>query len=100
MDAEGISNACRTNVMMNRPVTNTPASEARNSTVVSRGFSSLSLSLSLSLSFFAKRLPRLHSALIYQAERAVPARYLHQVPHGVNESRKFITGAGITRLLA
>ncbi len=46
IDAEGISNAWNTNVMMKRPVTSTPASEARNSTVVSRGFSSGSFSCS------------------------------------------------------
>ena len=40
MELEGISKACKTNVMMNSPVTSTAASEARNSTVVSRGFSS------------------------------------------------------------
>jgi hypothetical protein len=39
MELEGISNACTMKVMMKRPVTSTAASEARNSTVVSRGFS-------------------------------------------------------------
>jgi hypothetical protein len=40
IELEGISNACTTNVMMNNPVTSTAASEERNSTAVSLGFSS------------------------------------------------------------
>jgi hypothetical protein len=57
IELEGISNACSTNVMMNSPVTSTPAREARNSTVVSRGFSSTRFPLSIlltmtSFSFF------------------------------------------------
>jgi len=37
------------NVMMKSPVTSTPAREARNSTVVSRGFSSLGVSFCFSV---------------------------------------------------
>jgi len=44
IELEGISNAWTTNVMMNRPVTSTDAKDARNSTVVSRGFSSFFVS--------------------------------------------------------
>jgi hypothetical protein len=43
IELEGISNACTTKVMMNNPVTSTAASDDRNSTVVSRGFSSTSI---------------------------------------------------------
>ena len=48
IELDGISNACTTNVMMNNPVTSTAASDARNSTVVSLGFSSASLSFDFS----------------------------------------------------
>src|SRR5436305_9479945 len=40
IELEGISKACTTNVMMNRPVTRTAQSEARYSAVVSFGLSS------------------------------------------------------------
>ena len=54
IELDGISNACTTNVMMNNPVTNTAASDERNSTVDSLGFSSAKSSTrTVSLSFFA-----------------------------------------------
>src|SRR5579859_2260271 len=76
------------NVIMKRPVTRTPASEARNSTVVSRGFSSSSLSLS----FFFTRLPRRRN-LLHKSESPVPAGDLQDVTQRIQEPVKFITGS-------
>src|SRR6202049_776714 len=90
MELDGISNACTTNVMMNSPVTNTAASDERNSTVDSLGFSSATLS-SNAISFFADffsviidvcsgtnfapaRFMRRWKYSVYQSQRAVPAR--------------------------
>src|SRR5439155_12834952 len=70
---------------MNRPVTNTPASEARNSTVVSRGFSSCCSLFANGSSSFGD------SGLLNKPKRSVPARDLHQVAHGIDEPGKFIT---------
>ena len=56
MELEGISNACRINVIIKSPVTSTPASDARNSTVVSLGLS-FGVLLSM-LSFFANLMVR------------------------------------------
>src|SRR5437870_3572260 len=93
IEAEGISNACRTKVIIKSPVTKTPASDARNSTVVSRGFSSF-LSL-FGTSFFGTVVlfERVYD-LLYEAERAVPARDLHQMTHRIQKTRKFITRRG------
>src|SRR5690242_7781675 len=88
MDDEGISNAWKMNVIMKRPVTSTPASEARNSTVVSRGFSSSSLSFS----FFFTRLPRRRS-LLHKSESPVPAGDLQDMAQCIQEPVKFITGS-------
>src|SRR5690242_18704900 len=88
MDDEGISNAWKMNVIMKRPVTSTPASEARNSTVVSRGFSSSTLSLS----FFFTRLPRRRD-LLYKSESPVPAGDLQDMAQRIQEPVKFITGS-------
>ena len=52
IELDGISNACTTNVMMNSPVTSTAASDDRNSTVVSLGFSSAAALSTASSSFF------------------------------------------------
>src|SRR5208283_192458 len=46
IELDGISNACRANVMMNSPVTITMAMEAMNSGVVSLGFAGLCASAS------------------------------------------------------
>src|SRR5437667_11947428 len=93
MEAEGISNACRMNVMMNSPVTKTPASDARNSTVVSRGFSSF-LSLFGTSFFGTVVLFERVCDLLYEAERAVPAGDLHQMTHRIQKTIKFITWSG------
>src|SRR5258707_2244638 len=93
IELEGISNACTTKVMMNNPVNSTAASDARNSTVVSRGFSSTSSFTWLSLtwlSFFATlsnpslfsiylAAQRVQSTLIHHAQSAVPTRDLKNV---------------------
>src|SRR5579864_4962498 len=88
MEDDGISNACTMKVIMKRPVTSTPASEARNSTVVSRGFSSCSLS------FLATRLlvQRFRNSPD-QPQRAVPACDLHDMTQCIKEPVKFITGS-------
>src|ERR1700683_161161 len=111
MELEGISNACRINVMMNRPVTSTPASEARNSTVVSWGFSSTVCSSSFLLtktafSFFGTvairfrgfhfasgraKHPNSHTFLTHQPKSTFPARDLEHVSHRVSEMKKSIT---------
>src|ERR1700692_888507 len=88
MELDGISNACTTNVMMNSPVTNTAASDERNSTVDSLGFSSARLS-STTTSFFGDFFSviidvcsgtefcagQIHAPVeysVYQSQRAVP----------------------------
>src|SRR5262249_22267302 len=87
IELEGISKACRTNVMMNRPVTSTAASEARNSTVVSRGFSGCAV-----LSFLANfRFPRMFCQLTYQPECPIPASHLQEMRNRVSEMVEFIT---------
>src|SRR5271166_3829409 len=99
IELEGISNACTTNVMMNRPVTSTAASEERNSTVVSFGFSFSTLFSGLSSFFatlnvpvpngiFSAQISRPETARrweysVYQPESAVPARDLKDVSDGV-----------------
>src|SRR5208282_3364414 len=101
IELEGISNACTTNVMMNNPVTSTAASEERNSTVVSRGFSSTSTSFFALLSFFATviypsrlgcrtaRLILAAESLIHQPQGPVPARDLKNVRHRIGKMRQF-----------
>src|SRR3954471_6204285 len=95
IELEGISNACTMKVMMNNPVTNTPAREARNSTVVSRGFSSCFFS-----SFFLSVFGNLFSFcsklqdLTHHAESPVPAGDLEQMGNRVRETKKFISGSG------
>src|ERR1700674_3654171 len=103
MELEGISKACNTNVMINRPVTSTAASDARNSTVVSRGFSSTGFLLStISFSFFGKfgirfrRFLRQRTfigapASAHQPESTFPARYLEQMSYRVGKVIKSIT---------
>src|SRR4029077_10368458 len=49
IELDGIANAWTTKVMMNKPVTNTPADEERNSTRVSFGFSFATFCVFLSL---------------------------------------------------
>src|ERR1700693_2882650 len=108
IELEGISNACTTNVMINNPVTSTAASEARNSTVVSLGFSSTSLtsfSLFLSLlSFLATvfnpsrfqitkllNYPITKFSSLHQPQRAVPARDLKDMRDRIGKVIEFIT---------
>src|SRR5437868_5534170 len=106
IELEGISNACSTNVMMNKPVTSTPAREARNSTVVSRGFSSTSFSLSRTSSFsffgtfgthfrgFCSPRTLIRAPVsAHQPEGSFPARYLQQMSYRVGEVIKSITHA-------
>src|SRR5438093_1482703 len=81
------------NVMMKSPVTSTPASDARNSTVVSRGFSSCTSSCS----FFFNRFP--FGRLLDQQQSAVPSSDLQDVTHRVQEPLKFITGSELARRL-
>src|ERR1700687_3111249 len=90
MELDGISKACSTKVMMNRPVTSTAANEARNSTVVSRGFSSLTLSFSFLANLYP--VPLNYCVLtVHHSKRAVPARHLKQMGRGVGEVDEFIT---------
>src|SRR5664279_98421 len=103
IELDGISNACSTNVMMNRPVTSTPASEARNSTVVSCGFSSTGFPLPMTSSFsffgtFAIRFrgflfsaPSSEHPSAHQPESSFPARYLEQMSYRVGKVYKSIT---------
>src|SRR6266851_3786595 len=97
IEADGISNACSTNVIMNSPVTSTSASEARNSTVVSRGFSSTMTSSFFF--FFATFRIRFRgfflssSSLANQPESTLPARYLEHVSYRVGKVIKSITHA-------
>src|SRR3984885_14371419 len=96
IELEGISNACTTKVMMNNPFIRTAASDDRNSTVVSRGFSSSSFFALLS--FFATVINPSHlgckailsaETLIHQPQRPVPARDLEEMSHRVNKVRQF-----------
>src|ERR1700676_2313132 len=98
MELDGISNACNTNVMINRPVTSTAASDARNSTVVSRGFSSAGFLLStISFSLFGKFGIHVEELFIsapssaHQPESTFPARYLEQMSYRVGKVIKSIT---------
>src|ERR1700722_15604703 len=109
IELEGISKACITKVMMNSPVTSTAASEDRNSTVVSFGFSSVTL-LSL-FSVFANLIVRSDEFLpgperlllylrfpydfpttsqlsVYQPESAIPAGNLKQVRNAISEMKE------------
>src|ERR1035438_2596023 len=93
MELEGISKACRINVMMNKPVTRTPAREARNSTVVSLGFSSSTTIFSF-LDTFGIRFRRISSrtsSLAHQPESPFPASYLEQMRDRVGKVIKSIT---------
>src|SRR5947209_3543720 len=100
IELDGISNACTTKVMMNKPVTNTAARDARNSTVVSFGFSSTAFLSTTSL-FFAtivfsilsnacknlcSSVPTSRPQLVYQPQRAAPARVLKQMCQRICES--------------
>src|SRR6202521_2243708 len=98
MELEGISKACNTNVMINRPVTSTAASDARNSTVVSPGFSSAGFLLStISFSLFGKFGIHVEELFIsapssaHQPESTFPARYLEQMSYRVGKVIKSIT---------
>src|SRR5579864_1797687 len=111
IELDGISNACTTKVMMNSPVTNTAASDDRNSTVVSFGFSStlfFSKTASLFATFVFRQVatwclrsgraalarlelaftqslndPMTQSPSVYQPQRPVPARDLKDVRHRI-----------------
>src|SRR6185437_10461373 len=98
IDDDGISNACRTKVMIKSPVTSTPASDARNSTVVSRGFSCFCVSLSLSFFANSSSSVRHASNLLHQPQGTVPARDLRNVSHCIQEPVKFITGGCVAHL--
>src|SRR2546423_11837478 len=74
MELEGISNACRLKVMMNRPVTSTAAMEAINSMVVSRGFSFFTAFLSL---FLAKSVYLIEFVSLRRRMRRHPEELLH-----------------------
>src|SRR5581483_7708674 len=83
------SNAWTTKVMMKRPVTSTAASDARNSTVVSFGFSSAAFFSAMSsfLATFALSTvlnPRATYS-VYQPQRPVPAGVLKQMGEGIGE---------------
>src|SRR5580704_1523983 len=102
IELEGISKACRTNVMMNSPVTRTAASEVRNSTVVSRGFSSCLSSFLANRSFLANGSFAFNSyvqlwRLFDHPKSAVPARHLEQMSGRISEMIKFITRCGRNR---
>src|SRR5882724_6177718 len=103
MELEGISNACKTNVMMNRPVTSTPASEARNSTVVSLGFSFTTSSVSFFATFAIrfKDLLLIVSSSTHQPERASPSRSLVHMGDRIRKMKKSIThGWGSGKIVA
>src|SRR5580704_2630891 len=88
IELEGISKACTIKVIMNRPVTSTAARDARNSTVVSRGFSTCVFS------FLATRFIPLKGRsppLVDYSKCTVPARELKQMADRVGEVMKFIT---------
>src|SRR6202041_1255815 len=96
IELEGISNACTTKGMMNNPVTRPAASDDRNSTLLSRGFSSRSLFAFLS--FFATVINPSQPAfeailsaetLIHQPQRPVPPRDLEEMRGCVNKVRQF-----------
>src|SRR6202044_1752017 len=95
MELDGISNACTMNVIMNRPVTSTAASEARNSTVVSRGFSAC-VSSFVATRFFPIKVGR-YSPLVDYSKCPVPASKLKQMADCVGEVIKFITRRGRNR---
>src|SRR5579863_4049069 len=120
IELDGISNACTTKVMMNNPVTSTAASDAKNSTVVSRGFSSAPLfaSLSRSRSFFATmihpsrlRPQKLDQRLVFkgygfrrfsphQPQRPAPSRDLKNMSDRICEVIKLTTDRRRCRHLA
>src|SRR5271167_4933932 len=94
MELEGISKACTMKVMMNRPVTSTAAREARNSTVVSRGFSACVFF------FMATKFCPVNgrcTPLVDYSKCPIPARYLKQMADRVGEVIKFITRRGRNR---
>src|ERR1022692_2799360 len=91
IELEGISKACTMNVIMNRPVTSTAARDARNSTVVSRGFSTCVFS------FLATRFCPVSGRcppLVDYSKCAVPACQLEQMADCVGEMIKSITRGG------
>src|SRR5436305_3165730 len=94
IELEGISKACTTNVMMNRPVTSTAASEARNSTVVSRGFSS-TFGPGFFSDFFSfvgnGSLSKTFSVLSNHSECSIPSGHLEQMSRCLGEMKKFST---------
>src|SRR5580692_6907236 len=76
------------NVMMNRPVTSTAAKEARNSTVVSRGFSACVFSV------LATRFCPVNGRcppLVDYSKCSVPPRHLEQMTECIREVIEFIT---------
>src|SRR3984893_1687853 len=97
MELDGISKACRTKVMMNSPVTSTAASEARNSTVVSRGFSSGLFSFLVTCLGTGPFPTGALSALSNHSKRAVPPGHLKQMGRRIGEVNEFITGSRRSR---
>src|SRR5581483_916730 len=93
IELDGISNACTINVIMNSPVTSTEASDARNSTVLSRGFSCRSFFATVSFSFVSVR------KLIHQPERPVPSRNMEDVSEGINEVAELLSRGAYTSLV-
>src|SRR5580692_10006494 len=95
IELEGISKACTMKVIMNRPVTSTAARDARNSTVVSRGFSACMSSLltaRLATRFFP--VSWANPPLVHYSKCPIPASELKQMADRVGEVIKFITRRG------
>src|SRR5450432_2315803 len=90
MELVGISKFWKTKVITKRAVTSTVAEEARNSTSVSRGFSSFLISFlaTKQSSYRAKR------TLPDYPECAVPTCELKQMSNGIGGVKKFITHRG------
>src|SRR5579883_3128150 len=102
MELEGISNACRLNVMIKRPTISTAAMEAVNSSLVSFFFGSCSRSFS-GFAFFALKVFTLINPLVLEcrvsmndAQGALPAHRSSQIFQVGDQTRQFITD---TRLL-
>src|SRR5271166_3659877 len=101
IELEGISNACTTKVMMNSPVTSTAARDARNSTVVSFGFSSAT-TLSSTFSFLATFISFGSSSATVPSSAGVPPAVgrLSRPPATVNHPWKGTASAVQVRIRA
>src|SRR5438105_9855157 len=91
MDLEGISNACKMNVMMKSPVTRTADMEEINSIGVSPGLAGLGFCRSAPATpSFCLLSAKVFERSTHQAQHAFPAHVRPRMSYGITQISEFI----------